>query len=106
MCGRYPEPFHYKDINKYFAAVARIDEELGFTPRYNIAPTQLAPIVREDEDGRQLTLPHIPQAGRPDTEPRTLSAARIGYRSKRTVDDRNEADLALVEADLAGALAI
>src|SRR5829696_5018817 len=56
MCGRYPEPFHYKDINKYFAAVARIDEELGFTPRYNIAPTQLAPIVREDEDGRQLTL--------------------------------------------------
>jgi putative SOS response-associated peptidase YedK len=56
MCGRYPDPFHYKDLSKYFAAVAALDEEFGFTPRYNIAPTQLAPIVREGEDGRQLTL--------------------------------------------------
>ena len=56
MCGRYPDPFHYKDLSKYFAAVARLDEEFGFTPRYNIAPTQRAPIVREDEEGRHLTL--------------------------------------------------
>src|SRR5215217_569299 len=56
MCGRYPDPFHYKDISKYFAAVARLDEEFGITPRYNIAPTQLAPIVRVEEDERHLTL--------------------------------------------------
>src|SRR4029453_13756404 len=55
MCGRYPEPFNYKDINKYFAAVARYEEENDFSPFYNIAPTQFAPIVREDEDGRYLT---------------------------------------------------
>src|SRR5215217_6198586 len=56
MCGRCPDPFHYKDIRKYFVAVAALDEEFGFAPRYNIAPTQLAPIMREDEEGRQLTL--------------------------------------------------
>ena len=56
MCGRYPEPFHYKDIKKYFAAVAKYEEENDYTPRYNIAPTQLAPIVREDEDGRFFCL--------------------------------------------------
>lgn len=49
MCGRYPDALHYKDLSKYFAAVARLDEEFGFTPRYNIAPTQQAPIVREDD---------------------------------------------------------
>src|SRR5215208_4499176 len=55
MCGRYPEPFQYKYINKYFAAVAKYEEENSFTPRYNIAPTQLAPIVREDDDERIVT---------------------------------------------------
>jgi putative SOS response-associated peptidase YedK len=55
MCGRYPEPYQYKDISKYFAAVANFNAEDEFAPRYNIAPTQLAPIVHEDDDGRQLT---------------------------------------------------
>src|SRR5215211_7409131 len=55
MCGRYPEPYQYKDLNKYFAAVAEFNAEDEFAPRYNIAPTQLAPIVREDDDDRQLT---------------------------------------------------
>jgi putative SOS response-associated peptidase YedK len=56
MCGRYPDPFHYKDLNKYFAAVAKYEEETAFTPRFNIAPTQLAPVVLEDEGERILTL--------------------------------------------------
>jgi putative SOS response-associated peptidase YedK len=43
-------------MSKYFAAVARYEEENDFAPRYNIAPTQKAPIVREDEDGRYLSL--------------------------------------------------
>jgi putative SOS response-associated peptidase YedK len=55
MCGRYPEPYQYKDLSKYFAAVAKFNEEDAFAPRYNIAPTQLAPIVREDDGERQLT---------------------------------------------------
>jgi putative SOS response-associated peptidase YedK len=42
-------------MSKYFAAVARYEEENDFGPRYNIAPTQFAPIVREDEDGRFFT---------------------------------------------------
>jgi putative SOS response-associated peptidase YedK len=54
MCGRYPEPYQYKDINKYFAAVAKYEEENDFTPRYNIALTQFAPIIREDESERIL----------------------------------------------------
>jgi putative SOS response-associated peptidase YedK len=55
MRGRYPEPFRYKDINKYFAAVAKYEEEDAFTPRFNIAPRQFAPIVREDDDERIIT---------------------------------------------------
>src|SRR5689334_8423398 len=36
MCGRYPEPWDYKDIEKYFAA---LEDHLGFLlrARYNIA---------------------------------------------------------------------
>src|SRR4051812_15658961 len=56
MCGRYPDPFHYEDLNKYFAAVAKYEEETDFTPRFNIAPTQFAPVVREDEGERIITL--------------------------------------------------
>jgi len=55
MCGRYPEPFDYKDLQKYFAA---LEDYLGrpIAERYNIAPTQKAPVVRQGELGRELSL--------------------------------------------------
>src|SRR4051794_37087958 len=55
MCGRYPEPFDYKDLQKYFAA---LEDYLGrpIAARYNIAPTQEAPVVRQGELGRELLL--------------------------------------------------
>jgi len=48
MCGRYTLTM-LSDIVRSFYGVDHVDEDL--TPRYNIAPTQRAPIVREDVDG-------------------------------------------------------
>src|SRR4051812_44532989 len=55
MCGRYPEPFDYKDLEKYFAA---LEDYLGepIKARYNIAPTQNAPVIRQSDRGRELSL--------------------------------------------------
>jgi putative SOS response-associated peptidase YedK len=45
MCGRYRLSRRKEIIEQYFAAVSGDDE---WTPRYNIAPTQAVPVVRQD----------------------------------------------------------
>src|SRR3954452_18116180 len=52
MCGRYPEPWDYKDIEKFFDVLE--DLYPGFRARYNVAPTQNAPVIRRGEHGRQI----------------------------------------------------
>ncbi|MCW5729223.1 MAG: SOS response-associated peptidase [Alphaproteobacteria bacterium] len=52
MCGRY-------SITTPVEALARLfgfPERPNLAPRYNLAPTQIAPVVRESEDGRHLAL--------------------------------------------------
>ncbi|MCW5751296.1 MAG: SOS response-associated peptidase [Alphaproteobacteria bacterium] len=52
MCGRY-------SITTPVEALARLfwfPERPNLAPRYNMAPTQIAPVVRESEDGRHLAL--------------------------------------------------
>ncbi len=55
MCGRYRLSRRKQIIEQYFAAVSGDDE---WTPRYNIAPTQAVPVVRQDpaEPVRRLSL--------------------------------------------------
>ena len=48
MCGRYTDTKR----NKAMLATVGLQADLGFTPRYNIAPTQEASIVALGEDGR------------------------------------------------------
>lgn len=43
MCGRYG--FGYRQINEIYERWAIEDQEHGFTPRFNVAPSQEAPIV-------------------------------------------------------------
>lgn len=46
MCGRYSLEAKSKDIVEAFA----LSEAIAITPRYNIAPTQTAPVVRLDRE--------------------------------------------------------
>jgi len=51
MCGRYSQTASLEEISRLFG----VTERLNLPPRYNIAPTQDAPVVRLDKDGaRQL----------------------------------------------------
>jgi putative SOS response-associated peptidase YedK len=52
MCGRFTLAVPAADIADFF----EVDARLNLPPRYNIAPTQQAPVVRTKEDGRELAL--------------------------------------------------
>lgn len=56
MCGRYNVTLTAHQLTLGFQVLAS-DPELPFKPRYNVAPTQTAPIVTLDQDGkRRLSL--------------------------------------------------
>ncbi len=52
MCGRYTLAVAAERLATRFAAPQPIE----LTPRYNIAPTQLAPVVRASATGREIVL--------------------------------------------------
>jgi putative SOS response-associated peptidase YedK len=55
MCGRYRLSRRKQIIEEHFDSVSR---EEDWTPRYNVAPTQPVPIIRQNpkEPVRQLSL--------------------------------------------------
>src|SRR6201997_4601805 len=55
MCGRYRLSRRKQIVGEYFDAVSGEDE---WTPRYNIAPTQPVPVIRQNpkEPHRELSL--------------------------------------------------
>lgn len=55
MCGRYRLSRRKKLIEEYFEAA---ESETEWTPRYNIAPTQVVPVIRQNpkEPVRELSL--------------------------------------------------
>lgn len=52
MCGRYSLNARADEIVELF----KLAESIAFGPRYNIAPTQMAPIIRFDGDTQQRRL--------------------------------------------------
>lgn len=50
MCGRYTNLFTWKQLHRLMGLTTPPLEK-DFVPRYNIAPTQLAPVVRADDRG-------------------------------------------------------
>jgi putative SOS response-associated peptidase YedK len=50
MCGRYS----LRDPERAFSEFSVVDRSPSIQPRYNIAPTQLVPVVRADEQGRHI----------------------------------------------------
>jgi putative SOS response-associated peptidase YedK len=56
MCGRYVLSQPAEVLDEYFEVDPSASPEGGIEPRYNIAPTQEAPIVRSDGERRTLSL--------------------------------------------------
>ena len=54
MCGRFTLQTPEAQIRKAFNL--QITEQLSLSPRYNIAPSQNVPIIRDTEDGHEMTL--------------------------------------------------
>ncbi|MCS1351968.1 SOS response-associated peptidase [Mechercharimyces sp. CAU 1602] len=54
MCGRFSLAVELSEVMERFHV--RIGEEMSFHPRYNVAPTQLLPIIIEDESLRTRRL--------------------------------------------------
>lgn len=50
MCGRYSLLVPKKAVQRLFGCVA---SSINFSPRYNIAPSQIAPVVTRQNDGAQ-----------------------------------------------------
>ncbi len=52
MCGRFTYLYTWKQLHRLLDPTAYPEVELS--PRYNTAPTQLAPVVRLDENARRI----------------------------------------------------
>jgi len=55
MCGRYRLSWRKQIVEEHFGSVSR---EEDWSPRYNIAPTQPIPVIRQNPKGptRELSL--------------------------------------------------
>jgi putative SOS response-associated peptidase YedK len=53
MCGRYTHCYTWPEIVALYRLVADVLMPAGFGPRYNVAPTQDAPVLRLDKAGRR-----------------------------------------------------
>jgi len=49
MCGRFTHRLTWKQINELYGLTGA--EPMEFDPRYNMAPSQRAPVIRQREDG-------------------------------------------------------
>ncbi len=54
MCGRYTLSHPLTELKKLFEAQDRMPS--GWSPRYNIAPSQQVPVIVERESGREIVL--------------------------------------------------
>lgn len=102
MCGRYASSRSVADLSALFEAV---DETPGFAPRYNLAPTDPAPIVRISRQlgtrtlslGRWGLLPHWARAPREGA--RMINARAETVTTARAYAESFATRRALVPAD-------
>ena len=64
MCGRFTNQYTWRQLHELYSLTDKDMVRSNFPPRYNIAPTQLSFVVRENESKRELAelrwglLPH------------------------------------------------
>ena|SRR6266481_4538058 len=56
MCGRYTHRYTWQQIVELYRLTEPAVAPNDFVPRYNIAPTQMAPVVRDRDGRRELAM--------------------------------------------------
>src|SRR6266481_4082737 len=56
MCGRYTHLLTWEQVVQLYELTADLGPPADFLPRYNIAPTQMAPVVRMKDGKRELAM--------------------------------------------------
>jgi putative SOS response-associated peptidase YedK len=56
MCGRYTHLLTWEQIVQLYELTSDLGPPADFLPRYNIAPTQMAPVVRMKDGKRELAM--------------------------------------------------
>ncbi len=56
MCGRYRLSRRKQVVEEYFESASEVSEEEEWSPRYNIAPTQLVATIRPSGSSRTLSM--------------------------------------------------
>ena len=72
MCGRYTHKLNWAEIVKLYQLTLPDQEPPGFKASYNVAPTDLMPIIRPAGNGRPYFVSHADLS---------LQARRISHRA-------------------------
>jgi putative SOS response-associated peptidase YedK len=100
VCGRYVQTSPADALATRFGA--RLPEGIAWTPRWNVAPSTRAPLVRDGIDGPVLALLSwglLPSWARDDTGLRPINARAEGIGGKPMFRDALKHRRALVPAD-------
>jgi putative SOS response-associated peptidase YedK len=101
MCGRFTQSYSWKEVHDFLNLIG---EPLNLEPRYNLAPTQAAQVVRADEAGKRrlafLRWGLVPfWAKDPDGGPRPINARAETVAEKPTFREAFRKRRCLVPAD-------
>ena len=100
MCGRYVQTTPADALATRFGT--RLPEGIVWTPRWNVAPSTRAPLVREGPDGpvlAWLSWGLLPSWARDENGPRPINARAEGIAGKPMFRDALKRRRALVPAD-------
>lgn len=78
MCGRFANAIPSSVLTEYFS----LSEAPAIPPRWNIAPTQIVPIIKQDEGGRS-EIGHDPVGHGPTLGQRFIDWQQVDQRQKR-----------------------
>lgn len=56
MCGRFTNQYTWRELHALYSLSDQMFPTSNFPPRYNIAPTQMAPVVRPKDNAREIAL--------------------------------------------------
>jgi putative SOS response-associated peptidase YedK len=94
MCGRYTHLYTWKQLHRLMGLTTHSPAEDRQLPlRYNVAPTQTAPVVREDAGGRRVDMLRwglIPGWVKPEEIAAPGGAGGGGEWGARTINARSE----------------
>lgn len=100
MCGRYVQTSPADALATRFGA--RLPEGIAWTPRWNVAPSTRAPLVRDDDGGPAVALLSwglLPSWAKEDSTLRPINARAEGMAGKPMFREALKRRRALVPAD-------